>query len=164
MRRFNLVLLAGVAIVTANFPWLARAAPGDTTLVSVRDPGLVTAMGPSFDAKVSGNGRYVAFRSEARDLVPGITTPRVHGYVRDLVAGTTERVTVASNEAAANSDTDTLAISRDGRFVAFCSMASNLVPNDTNNVGDVFVLEVDATAGRLDQAVDHAERRGLAAA
>ena len=144
MRRFNLVLLAGVAVVTANFPCLARAAPGDTTLVSVRDPAQVTAMGPSLDAKVSGNGRYVAFRSQARDLAPGITTPRVWGYVRDFVAGTTERVTVSSNETEANSDVDSLAISRDGRFVAFGSMASNLVPNDTNNVGDVFVRDRQA--------------------
>jgi Tol biopolymer transport system component len=145
MRRFQIVLLAGAAVLTATIPGLARAAPGDTTLVSVRDPAQVTAMGPSLDAKVSGNGRYVAFRSQALDLAPGGTTPRFHGYVRDLVAGTTERVTVASNETVANSDTDSLAISRDGRFVAFGSMASNLVPNDTNNVGDVFVR--DRTTG-----------------
>ena len=141
MRLCKSILLAGVAAFTANSPDLAHAAPGDTTLVSVRDPAQVTAMGPSVDAKVSGDGRYVAFRSQARDLVPGITTPRFWGYVRDLVAGTTERVTVSSNGTTANSDVDSLAISRDGRFVAFGSMASNLVPNDTNNVGDVFVRD-----------------------
>ncbi len=141
MRHLPLGRSACAALAMSSVLGVADAAPGDTTLVSVRQPGLVTAMGASSTARVSASGRYVAFRSAALDLVPGSTGGRIHGYVTDLVAGTVERVSVASNETAANSDTDNLAISGDGRFVAFASIASNLVPNDTNAVGDVFVRD-----------------------
>ena len=141
MRQLPLGRYACAALAMTSALGVADAAPGDTTLVSVRQPGLVTAMGASSTARVSASGRYVAFRSAALDLVPGGTGGRIHGYVTDLVAGTVERVSVASNETAANSDTDNLAMSGDGRFVAFASIASNLVPNDTNAVGDVFVRD-----------------------
>src|SRR5688572_18182080 len=51
------------------------------------------------------------------------------------------RVSVASNGSLADADSDGASISADGRYVAFSSAASNLVPNDTNNSRDIFVRD-----------------------
>jgi Tol biopolymer transport system component len=89
---------------------------------------------------ISANGRYVAFSSLASNLVPGDTSGHWDIFVRDRQMGITERVSVASDGKEANSDSYWgLAITADGRYVAFASRASNLVPGDTNGDWDVFV-------------------------
>jgi hypothetical protein len=60
-------------------------------------------------------------------------------FVHDRQAGTTERVNVASDGTPANSGSFDPALSADGRFVGLWSMATNLVPGDTNGANDVFV-------------------------
>jgi hypothetical protein len=60
-------------------------------------------------------------------------------FVRDLSTGTTTRVSVASNGEESNAAVSRVAISADGRHVAFQSFASNLVAGDSNERGDVFV-------------------------
>src|SRR5262249_18468776 len=86
-----------------------------------------------FGLCVSADGRYVAFASLASNLVPGDTNGYWDVFVRDRQTGTTERVSVASDGTGADSDSyGGLAISADGRFVAFSSRATNLVPGDTN--------------------------------
>jgi archaellum component FlaF (FlaF/FlaG flagellin family) len=91
----------------------------------------------------------VAFDSEASNLVPGDTNRWGDVFVRDLRSGTTQRVSVATNGRQANSDSNIPAISADGRYVAFDSTASNLVPGDTNNNGDVFVRDLRSGTTRL---------------
>jgi Tol biopolymer transport system component len=87
---------------------------------------------------ISADGRYVAFVSAATSLVSGDTNGRSDVFVRDRVAGTTERVSVSSLGAQANGDSfsfpfpNSVAISADGNLVSFSSSASNLVPGDTN--------------------------------
>jgi Tol biopolymer transport system component len=98
---------------------------------------------------INADGRYVAFASEARNLVPGDTNNAADVFVRDRVAGTTERVSVAGNGTQANDFSYFPSISADGRYVAFNSPASNLVPGDTNTVGDVFVR--DRVAGTTER-------------
>ena len=94
----------------------------------------------SFHASISDDGRYVAFASEAGNLVPGDTNGTQDVFVRDRQAGTTERVSVDSSGGQVDNGNDTQpVISGDGRFVAFHSVAANLVPGDTNNSLDVFV-------------------------
>jgi Tol biopolymer transport system component len=88
---------------------------------------------------ISQNGRFVAFQSFARNLVPDDNNVRYDIFVRDLVAGKTERVSVATDGAQANGDSFVPSISADGRFVAFSSSASNLVPRDTNGSYDIFL-------------------------
>jgi Tol biopolymer transport system component len=88
---------------------------------------------------VSADGRFVAFRSLADDLVSGDTNGAWDIFVRDRQNGTTERVSVASSGAAANGDSNNPSMSANGRFVAFESAASNLVAGDTNGALDVFV-------------------------
>ncbi len=91
-------------------------------------------------ASISDDGRYVAFASEAGNLVPGDTNGTQDVFVRDRQAGTTERVSVDSSGGQVDNGNDTQpVISGDGRFVAFHSVAADLVPGDTNNSLDVFV-------------------------
>jgi len=93
-----------------------------------------------FGVAISADGMYVAFGSAANNLVPG-DTGWWDVFVRDRVGGTTERVSVADGGGQANQHSVRPSISADGRFVAFSSRASNLVPNDTNGASDVFVRD-----------------------
>jgi Tol biopolymer transport system component len=120
---------------------------GTTARASLGADG-AQAEGDSFSAAVSGGGRYVAFASAAGNLVPGDTNGAVDVFVRDLVAGTTRRVSLRSGGAQGNGTSDGPAVSADGRFVAFVSQATNLVPGDTNGRADVFVHELATGATR----------------
>ena len=71
--------------------------------------------------------------------MPGDTNKEPDIFVHDRQTGVTERVSVSSSGAQANSQSTLASISGDGRYVAFSSYASNLVPNDTNYREDVFV-------------------------
>ena len=91
---------------------------------------------------ISADGRFVAFASSATNLVRGDRNQTVDIFVRDRVAGTTERVSLPGDRRQeANSDSSGPAISADGRFVAFTSFATNLVAGDTNFADDVFVRD-----------------------
>ncbi len=92
---------------------------------------------------ISADGRFVAFDSWADNLVPGDTNENLDVFVKDLETGETRLVSVASNGSQANARSWFPSISADGRFVAFSSLASNLVPGDTNGVEDVFVHDVE---------------------
>ncbi len=112
---------------------------GTTTLVS-RGVGGVPADGDSFDVSVSDNGRYVAFSSAASNVVAGDANGSSDVFVRDMVAGTTERVSVGFVGEASGSSSSPQ-ISADGRFVAFDSDADDLVSGDDNLSYDVFVRD-----------------------
>jgi len=93
----------------------------------------------SLASAISADGRFVAFLSDASNLVPGDTNRRRDVFVHDRATGTTERVSVDSNGAQSADRSLGLAISADGRFVAFESAANNLVPGDTNYASDILV-------------------------
>ncbi|UNU23583.1 calcium-binding protein [Microcoleus vaginatus] len=112
-----------------------------TTLVSVSSSG-DRANDYSDFASISANGRFVAFRSWATNLVPGDTNNERDIFVRDLLTNTTTLVSVSSNGDRANDSSSLCSISADGRFVAFSSDASNLVPGDTNDRDDIFVRDL----------------------
>lgn len=111
---------------------------GTTQRVSVSSQG-VEANDASTDAKISGNGRFVAFFSEASNLVPGDTNRVGDLFVRDLQTGTTTRVSLRSDGVQGNRISYDARISRDGRYVSFDSDATNLVDGDTNGKTDIFV-------------------------
>jgi Tol biopolymer transport system component len=111
---------------------------GTTSRVSVSDTG-AEANGDSFEPAISADGRYVAFDSFASNLVPGGSSGLGDVFVRDRRAGTTSRVSVSDTGAEANGQSFEPAISANGRYVAFYSSASNLVPGDTNGVYDIFI-------------------------
>ncbi|MBF0123757.1 MAG: VCBS repeat-containing protein [Magnetococcales bacterium] len=105
------------------------------------------------DPSMSADGRLVAFYSDASDLVSGDTNGAVDAFVSDRSTGITVRVSVASDGTQGNGHSGTYSgedsrthgsspsISADGRFVAFSSHASNLVPGDTNFGSDIFVYD-----------------------
>jgi Tol biopolymer transport system component len=95
----------------------------------------------SFDSSVSADGRCVAFQSWASNLVGGDTNGKSDVFLRDRVAGTTERVSVSSAGGQGNDESHFPSISADGRYVAFYSLATNLVEGDVNGVGDVFLRD-----------------------
>jgi Tol biopolymer transport system component len=105
--------------------------------------------GPSLSASISDDGRYVAFRSFASNLVPGDTNDASDIFVRDRVARTTTRISVSSGGRQANGGSDSASISADGRVVAFRSLASNLDPNDDNGLPDIFVRDLAASRTEL---------------
>jgi len=113
------------------------------TLLASATPSGGLANGDSVRPFVSGDGNFVAFRSQASDLVAGDTNGHWDIFVRDLAADSTERVSVSSAGAQADHDSFEPRLSDDGRFVVFRSMASNLVAGDDNARGDVFVHDRD---------------------
>ena len=111
---------------------------GETTRISVTTGG-VEGNGDSGSPAISSDGRFVAFESVASNLVTGDGNGRKDIFVHDRQSGQTTRVSVATGGQESNGDSSSAAISSDGRFVAFESLASNLVTGDTNRRKDIFV-------------------------
>ena len=120
-------------------------AAGATTRVSV-GPGGAQAGGDSYDPALSADGRYVAFASDAPDLVPGDTNSATDVFVYDRVAKTTTRVSVGPGGAQAGGVSSNPSLNRDGSVIAFLSDAHDLVTGDTNGdtVTDVYVRDLKA--------------------
>jgi len=132
-------LLAAIAFAATN----GRAsAQQPMARASVDSAGAEADFG-GLEPAISADGRTVAFQSGAATLVPGDTNGAVDVFVHDRMSGATVRVSVDSAGQEANGGSIGAALSADGRFVAFTSVASNLVPNDTNGVADAFVHDRD---------------------
>jgi Tol biopolymer transport system component len=131
----GLALAAAVAIGATAPAW----GHGPIERVSVGPGGLQSNGGSSEKPAISLGGRFVAFASDASNLVPGDTNGAADIFVRDRRAGQTTRVSVSSRGAQGNAPSTQAEISANGRFVAFRSDASNLVPGDTNGAQDVFI-------------------------
>lgn len=93
---------------------------------------------------ISPDGRYVAFQSHASNLVEADTNGQSDIFVHDRLTRITKRVSVSSSGVQGDGWSNDPSISADGRFVAFSSYATNLVPNDTNNKQDAFVRDLVA--------------------
>lgn len=113
-------------------------ASGAVQRVSV-GPNGVEANGGSRSPRVSADGRFVAFESDASNLVAGDTNNYTDVFLYDRQAQRTVRVSIASNGMQADLPCSFPVLSADGRYVAFLTMATNLVANDTNNYLDVYV-------------------------
>jgi archaellum component FlaF (FlaF/FlaG flagellin family) len=126
--------------------------------VSVDSAGNLGNSG-SYNPSISADGRFVAFTSDASNIVPGDTNNTDDIFVRDTLTNTTTRVSVDSAGNQGNRNSDGASISADGRFVAFHSDASNIVPGDTNNTFDIFVRDrLTNTTTRV--SVDSAGNQG----
>jgi Tol biopolymer transport system component len=110
-----------------------------TTRVSVATGGEQAGGCGCFMIAISGNGRHVAFDSEAADLVEGDTNGKYDVFVHHLKTGVTTRVSVPGGGGQGNFASIAPAISRRGDVVGFQSGATNLVADDTNDAADVFV-------------------------
>ncbi len=114
---------------------------GQTQRVSVASDG-TEANGHSEWPSISGDGRYVAFESGARNLDSlSELSERFDIFVHDRWTGETRRVSVTAGGTLGNGFSQQPAISSNGRYVAYSSSSSNLVPGDTNGVSDIFVYD-----------------------
>jgi hypothetical protein len=114
---------------------------GDVTLISADRQGQ-QGNGDSQSASISDAGRYVAFESSATNLAPDDTNGTSDVFVKELRTG---RLLLASSDSEGNEGNSFSvdpSISGNGRFIAFQSFASNLVPDDTNGTIDVFVKDL----------------------
>ena len=117
---------------------------GVTSRISVSSDG-AEGNDDSGASAISANGRYVVFSSGANNLVRDDTNDNADVFLRDLRAGVTTRVSVAGHNREAihgkYGSEDSPAISADGRYVAFDSDATDIVPRDTNRRPDVFMRD-----------------------
>jgi Tol biopolymer transport system component len=133
---------------------------GRTEHVSVSTSG-GAANGNSLYPAISGDGRYIAFQSNASNLVPGDTNRQNDVFVRDMETGRTERVSVSSSGAQAAGGSGYPDLSDDGRYVIFLSRARNLSTGDTNSFDDLFVHDrTTDTTTRLTRGLGNSQING----
>lgn len=118
--------------------WVRDRRTGTTSRVSQSTAG-VPGDSSSCGQSLSPDGRYVSFTSDATNLVPGDTNGVADVFLRDLRAGTTVRTSLTADGRQGNDGSYSGVVTRDGRYVAFASTATNLVSGDTNGVGDAFL-------------------------
>ena len=133
--RLTLALLALLSLTAGG----SAQSPFDVTRRASVKPDGVQVWGTSRSASVSADGDFVAFQSSATALVDADTNGADDVFVHDLRDGEIERVSIGPSDVQANSSSHAPAISSNGRYVAFQSLATNLAPGDTNYTWDVFV-------------------------
>jgi len=162
MRR---VLATLAAVVLAVFASGASAAPGiSTQRVSVSTHGK-QSNSYAYEPAISDNGRYVAYFSDASNLVPGDTNGWNDVFVYDTVTRSVERASVTSSGQQVARGGNQPSISADGRYVAYASDDAGLVPGDTNGFSDIFVYDrVTRTTDRVSVSSGGSEQTGGGAA
>ncbi len=140
MRVTAVCAVAAALAVTAPTANAHAADPPRTTRVSVGTGG-TQADGASTSPQVSANGRYVAFLSNASNLVSGDTNGIYDVFLHDRNTGRTELVSRGLGGAAANDASRPPRMSANGRYVVFYSFATNLVGGDTNRAPDTFIYD-----------------------
>jgi hypothetical protein len=111
---------------------------GETKQISVSSSGS-RGNRDSDQTSISSDGRFVAFRSDATNLVVGDMNEIQDIFVHDQQTGETTRASVSSDGTESNGYSERPNTSSDGRYVTFYSEARNLVAGDTNEVGDIFI-------------------------
>ncbi len=109
-------------------------------IVRVTNQGIEGDKGSS-NASISADGQFVAFHSSAINLVPGDTNERTDVFVYDRNTSTIEMVSIAHDGTQGIYNSVEPDINSNGRYVAFQSSSSNLVPGDTNDRDDIFVYD-----------------------
>ena len=145
-----------LSVLVLNSPASAHA-PRITHHASLITSGNDWSSFPS----ISADGRFVVFASNADNLIDGDTNFAADIFVYDAQTGITQRVSVSSEGEPSNAISTRPAISANGRFVAFESLANNLVPGDTNYLSDIFVHDrLMGTTERVSVSVRSAEGNG----
>lgn len=122
---------------------------GETKRISVSTGGFESNRS-SYAPSISADGRFVAFQSEADNLVAGDTNGCGDAFVHDMETGETRRISVASDGTQANSNAIIYnALSRNGRYTVFQSGATNLVSGDINGCIDIFIYDWETGETRL---------------
>ena len=131
-------------------------------IASQLHPSFAPAAGGGGDSSlpiISSDGRFVLFASTANNLtlttsntpIPVLVPASFNVYLRDRASNVTTLVSVnLSGTGGGNGDSLPSAVSTNGQFVLFESVAADLVPNDTNNASDVFVRDVNGSVLDID--------------
>ncbi|MEN4017111.1 MAG: Ig-like domain-containing protein [Methanobacterium sp.] len=138
--RKNVLLLIITFIFILSVCGTVAAANNNIERVSISTNGSESNYGCS-EPSISSDGRYIAFSSYANNLVENDTNGHSDIFVHDRVLNITERNSISSTGTESNGDSFEPSISADGSFVAFVSHATNLVDDDTNDAGDIFVYD-----------------------
>ncbi|MDR3378507.1 MAG: hypothetical protein P4M10_07465, partial [Verrucomicrobiae bacterium] len=144
-----------LAVVAGNLPYrpghpinrnvfLYDRVRGTNSLVSVDVTGTTGGSAHSLPVAISTNNQYALFESEATNLVAGGSNPRGDVFRRDLLGQATVLVSAATNGTVGNGAATDATMTPDGRYVAFSSLANNLVAGDTNGIADVFVRDLQS--------------------
>lgn len=107
--------------------------------------GKTQANGNSFNPSLSKNGRYIAYESDADNIVASDTNLVRDIFVYDIQGQSTLRVSLSTGKTQANSTSQNAMISGDGLFVVFESDASNLVGSDNNTASDIFLHNLSSS-------------------
>ena len=128
-----------INILPSNFPSTALASHSNNLTTS--------AAGYSDNPSMSSDGRYVAFASDATDLVAGDTNNARDIFLFDSQTNTTRLVSKSQQGTQGNAASNNPALSANGRWVGFASDATNLIFGDTNGFADIYA--VDSVSGAL---------------
>ena len=129
----------GIVLTEAVAPTIVI---GESIQLVDTDASGIQANDRSWFQSISADGRFIAFASNATNLVPGQTAFSSDIFVKDLQTGSLKLVSSDANGIKGNGASTNTAISGDGRYVAFFSDANNLVDNDTNDNEDLFVKDL----------------------
>jgi hypothetical protein len=147
----NLRMIVGLSLLSVLMT-SSKAEGQTTTLVSINRTTTATGNGLSLGPATSSDGRFIAFESSATDLVATSDTNNADDiFVRDRQTNATTLISVNSSGTATGSKGSSApAISNNGRFVAFLSLATDLVTTtDNNNTADIFVRDLQTDTTRL---------------
>jgi len=123
--------------------------PGITTQASVSSEG-VQSNSYNYNSMINSNGQYILFASSADNLVAGDTNQSTDVFLRDRINMTTERVSLANDGSQANGRSSSSAMSDDGRFIVFESIASNLVAGEQTFFSQLYVRDrINGTTQRI---------------
>ncbi len=113
---------------------------------------------------ISNDGRFVVFQSDSTDLIPDDTNKQTDVFVRDLEGGTTLRASESASGSEGNFNSAAPSISPSGRFVAFSTRTTDLIPNDINGTWDVLVKDMQTGGIRnASVAADGTQSDGISA-
>lgn len=146
IRGWSLVTAATLAVVATGSPGAQHDAStaGPVTLVSIAQGGTV-ADGFSGGGKMSGDGRFVAFYSEATNLAPGDDNDAGDVFLRDVAEGKTELISIASDGSQGDRPSSyPIGVSDDGRYVLFGSAATNLDDEEADTEFALYMRDRDA--------------------
>ncbi|MEU9045323.1 MULTISPECIES: hypothetical protein [unclassified Kitasatospora] len=140
LARAACVLAAATAVGAVMPAAEARPPKGDTARVSEGPKG-EGLDGDSYGLGLTSDGRSVLFSSTATNLVPGHTDATEGLYVKDLRNGHVQQVDLADDGSRLDASVYDASISGDGRYVAFSTAATNVVPGQQKHEYDVFVRD-----------------------
>ena len=129
--------------------------------VSITTEG-IQANGQSGASSVSDDGRFILFESNATNLIPDDFNGQTDSFLYDRISQSVELISLAPDNSQANGSSSSGSISGDGNYVTFASFANNLVTNDINNQGDIFIYNrLNQTTELVSVASDGTQANGL---